>query len=79
MTTGQPREACKSYDPEWWFPLPKDEVTQAGAKAVCWMECQLREECLAKAFSFKRHPDGIWGGYTKEERAALAKMGMVPA
>lgn len=44
---------------------------QRIAKRIC-AECPVEAECLAGALE-RREPDGVWGGMTAKERAALLK------
>jgi len=48
-----------------------DPVRTARAVAVC-RPCPVRRECLAGALT-RREPDGVWGGFTTDERMALVK------
>jgi WhiB family redox-sensing transcriptional regulator len=69
-----PRAACRSADPELFFPVSAagPSVTQiAGAKEVCAC-CEVRHECLAFALA-TRQPHGVWGGASPEERQMLRK------
>jgi hypothetical protein len=63
------RAACRSVDPEVFFPTadagPTYEAQVAVAKAVCAC-CPVRAECLTEALA--RIPYGIAGGLTPEER-----------
>ena len=68
------RAACRSADPELFFPVSEagPSVAQvAGAKRVC-ARCEVRPECLAFALA-TRQPDGVWGGTSPEERQLLRK------
>lgn len=61
--------ACRSADPELFFPLtdigPGQEQA-ARAKAVC-AGCPVRRQCLSFALlTQQRH--GVWGGTTEQER-----------
>jgi WhiB family redox-sensing transcriptional regulator len=75
-TRGQWRSAaaCRSADPELFFPIsdsgPAQEQT-AKAKAIC-ATCQVRRECLAFALRTGQ-PYGIWAGTTEHERAAVRR------
>jgi len=60
------RGACKSSDPELFFPLAASPVQEAQAKAVC-ATCQVLTECRSYALK-AGETDGIWGGLTPEER-----------
>lgn len=64
------RAACRSADPEPFFPvggLSRLQIRQA--KQICH-SCQVQRTCLAWAL---RHSviDGIWRGSTQDERLAL--------
>ena len=63
------RAACRSVDPEVFFPVPVEGLAYrtrvAVAKAVCG-GCAVRAECLAWALAHQ--PDGIAGGMTEHER-----------
>ena len=74
VTRGQWRSvaACRSADPELFFPISDrgPAVEQAAqAKAIC-ATCRVRRECLAFALRTGQI-HGIWGGTTERERAAL--------
>ncbi|HLU74051.1 MAG TPA: WhiB family transcriptional regulator [Nonomuraea sp.] len=60
------RGACKSSDPELFFPLAPSPVQESRAKAVC-ATCQVLAECRSYALK-AGEADGIWGGLTPEER-----------
>lgn len=66
------RAACRSTDPEIFFPTaehgPEHAAQVAVAKAVC-ARCPVRAACLAEALI--RMPYGIAGGLTPEERRGL--------
>ncbi len=63
------RAACRSVDPEVFFPAsvagPAFRTRVEVAKAVC-SGCPVREACLSWALSAL--PDGIAGGMTEGER-----------
>ena len=62
--------ACAdSAYPEAWFPKP--EVRRPKAVETC-RECVVRVACLDHALS-EDIRDGIWGGMTEDERAALRR------
>ena len=67
------RAACRSADPELFFPVSEagPSVAQAEAKAMC-ARCEVRSECLAFALA-TRQTHGVWGGTSPEERAVLRK------
>ncbi|MHA6629141.1 WhiB family transcriptional regulator [Pseudonocardia sichuanensis] len=66
------RAACRSVDPEVFFPAAVQgaefEAQVAVAKAVCG-GCPVRSECLSWALSAL--PEGIAGGMTEHERRVL--------
>jgi len=39
------------------------------AIAQCWNECEVRTDCLYYALEQEDEIDGVWGGYSKRERA----------
>jgi WhiB family transcriptional regulator, redox-sensing transcriptional regulator len=66
------RAACKSADPDLFFPISGcgPAVAQAErAKAVC-AACQVRRDCLRYALA-AGPLQGVWGGMTEEERRLL--------
>lgn len=60
------RGACRSSDPELFFPLAPTPVQEARAKGVC-AGCQVLADCRDYALR-SGEADGIWGGMTPEER-----------
>lgn len=60
------RGACRSSDPELFFPLTPSRLQEADAKAVC-AGCQVLTECREYALR-AGESEGIWGGMTPEER-----------
>ena len=76
------RAACRSVDPEVFFPVPVEGLAYrtrvAVAKAVCG-GCPVREQCLTWALAHQ--PDGIAGGMTEHERRTEARRrgGQAPA
>ena len=65
------RGACHGIDPELFFPISatgRSTPQINAAKAVCG-RCPVREDCLS--YALRVMPDGIWGGTTREERAAV--------
>jgi len=67
------RGACQRADPELFFPIaatgPALHQIDA-AKAVC-LDCAVRAACLS--YGLETRQDGIWGGTTWDERAAMRK------
>jgi len=65
--------ACRSADPELFFPLSSTGGAQAHvnrAKAVC-ARCQIRQQCLDYAIE-SHQKYGVWGGTSEEERRLVA-------
>ncbi|MBF8187654.1 WhiB family transcriptional regulator [Nonomuraea sp. K274] len=60
------RGACRSSDPDLFFPLAPSPSQEASAKAVC-AGCQVIEECRSYALR-AGESEGIWGGLTPQER-----------
>ncbi|MDR0345699.1 MAG: WhiB family transcriptional regulator [Nocardiopsaceae bacterium] len=63
------RAACRSADPELFFPISALGPAQdqaAAAKSVC-EDCQVRQECLSFALSTGQ-AHGVWGGLSADER-----------
>ncbi|WP_113701453.1 WhiB family transcriptional regulator [Nonomuraea lactucae] len=58
--------ACRSSDPELFFPLAPSPAQEARAKAVC-ATCQVLEQCRSYALR-AGESEGIWGGLTPAER-----------
>jgi len=76
MSEWRTRAACRSADPEVFFPTaeagPVYDAQVAVAKAVC-AGCPVRVECLDEALM--RIPEGIAGGLTPQERRRLRRPG----
>ncbi|GAB2915375.1 WhiB family transcriptional regulator [Nonomuraea fastidiosa] len=60
------RGACRTSDPDLFFPLAPTPIQEAQAKAIC-AGCQVLEECRAYALD-AGEAEGIWGGLTPAER-----------
>jgi WhiB family redox-sensing transcriptional regulator len=66
------RAACRSADPELFFPISAlgPSLDQAAAaKSVC-EDCQVRQECLSFALSTGQ-AHGVWGGLSADERRGM--------
>ena len=66
--------ACRSADPELFFPVSGfgQALKQvADAKAIC-ASCPVRRQCLEFALR-TRQAHGIWGGLTEDERASIRR------
>ncbi|GAA2994034.1 WhiB family transcriptional regulator [Streptosporangium longisporum] len=63
------RGACRTSDPELFFPPAESARHEAWAKAVC-ERCPVLQECRAYAVR-AAEPEGIWGGLTVRERRGL--------
>jgi len=58
--------ACKGETAELFYPDREDNWAIRMAKSIC-EGCPVATDCLAVALE-NGEPDGIWGGYTPEER-----------
>jgi WhiB family redox-sensing transcriptional regulator len=58
--------ACRSADPELFFPVTLSGRQEEEAKAIC-AGCWVRSQCLTFA-TLTGQEHGIWGGLTDEER-----------
>ena len=73
-STDWSKAACSHVDPEVFFP---DQHQTAGqAKGICAI-CPLRVACLDEAMRLQIR-EGVWGGTTPRERAALGLTGRRP-
>jgi hypothetical protein len=66
--------ACATADPDLFFRTDQALAT-AQAKAIC-LECPLRYPCLKYALAHR--VDGVWGGTTGEQRAAIGARPKAP-
>lgn len=66
--------ACARIDPELWFPITGSLEDAEPAVRIC-RSCPVQEPCLADAMAWpaSRDKDGIFGGLTADERAALRR------
>lgn len=64
------RAACRTADPEMFFPDKGDPKTAAAAKRFC-ARCPVVSECLE--FGMGEHM-GVWGGLTARERERLRRV-----
>lgn len=72
MTDWQNDAACRSHDPQWWFPEGwSKEKSYRIARAVC-VRCPVIADCLRQVLA---HPEpiGMWAGLTPDERHALRR------
>lgn len=65
----QEQAECGQTDPEVFFP--DEDAPSRAAKAVC-LRCPVRMECLDAALD-RDELFGIWGGLSRQERAALKR------
>jgi WhiB family redox-sensing transcriptional regulator len=73
MSDWRKKAACRSADPEMWFPASSNADTSA-ARAAC-TKCPVRWRCGAEALA-SGQTDGIWAGFwltRSYERDALAE------
>ncbi|MDT0396133.1 MULTISPECIES: WhiB family transcriptional regulator [Streptomyces] len=74
MDNWRRRAACRTEDPDLFFPIGTSgpALTQAEqAKAVC-RRCPVREQCLEWALGTGQSI-GVWGGTDETERRALKR------
>ena len=70
----QKEGACRTEDPELFFPVGQTSSAKAQAelaKAVC-CRCPVMGQCLQWALE-TRVEDGVWGGTTEEERRSMRR------
>ena len=68
------RAACRTKDPELFFPVGTDGpalLQTWEAKAVC-MECPVASDCLEWAMDTGQD-SGVWGGMDEYERRELRR------
>jgi WhiB family redox-sensing transcriptional regulator len=63
--------ACTGSDPDLFFPVGDDPLSDAKAKAIC-SGCTVVAACLE--FAETRREKGTWGGLTEDERARLRRL-----
>ena len=66
--------ACIGYDTELWFPstnFGKRDAAWDTPRAIC-KTCPIVAECLKLAQDTGQY-DGMWGGLSEKERAAIRK------
>jgi WhiB family transcriptional regulator, redox-sensing transcriptional regulator len=63
--------ACRSAEPEVFFPETTSSRAIAAAKLVC-NGCPVRAKCLEFALE-TRLDHGVWGGLTENERRSLRR------
>lgn len=73
--------ACRSYDPDLFFPVSPGGVSNerqaAAAVAVCAV-CPVRAQCLDFALR-TRQAHGVWGGLTEQELDSMRRRAVRPA
>lgn len=67
MTTDL-RAKCRGIDGDVFYPERYDPVPVAAARKVC-TGCEVRADCLL--WALRHEPEGIFGGYSPAERAAM--------
>lgn len=65
--------ACRTVDPELFYPPPGQNGVVAAAKSIC-RSCPVQLDCLRFAVD-NREPHGIWGGLSANERRRLRNKG----
>lgn len=71
LTDWQATAACRSEDPEVFFPSPTATPQVQHAKAIC-AACPVRLKCLCLALG-NGLDHGIFGGFTEQERNSLLR------
>ena len=74
MNEWRTRAACRSADPELFFPVGTTGNALMAidyAKRVC-AECAVMQECLEFALATNQD-SGVWGGHSEEERRAIRR------
>ena len=64
--------ACRTVDPELWFPIKGNTTTGKLAQQIC-QTCPVIAPCLSYAMAQGYDCEGIWGGTTAAERAELRR------
>ena len=65
--TWREQAACRNHNPEVFFPFPTSTPGNRRAKAVCWNQCPVREQCLTYALHHGE-THGVWGGASEHDR-----------
>lgn len=65
------RAACRTTDPELFFPISSDPASENAAKRVC-RGCPVTALCLDEAIDNGIH-HGVWGGLGPDERRNLQR------
>lgn len=68
----QEQAACRTEDPEIFFPFASDRRAVDRAKAIC-ARCDVRATCREEALA-NRETDGIWGGLDEDQRRNLIRL-----
>ncbi|WP_081241177.1 WhiB family transcriptional regulator [Streptomyces viridosporus] len=74
MENWRNRAACRTEDPDLFFPIGSSGpalLQTEQAKAVC-RRCPVREQCLQWALDTGQSI-GVWGGTSETERRALKR------
>jgi WhiB family redox-sensing transcriptional regulator len=71
-TDWRTRAACSGLDDDTFFPLSREWPKIDHAKSIC-ARCPVRACCLEYALTPGRNVEGIWGGTTDEDRAAIKR------
>lgn len=75
MTDWRHRAACRTEDPELWFPVGDSapaKLQTRQAKAVCQTRCPVKDQCLHWALE-NGIDAGVWGGLSEDERRAMKR------
>jgi WhiB family redox-sensing transcriptional regulator len=66
---GHPACADDTVDPDWFFPVTKNDQERITRALTVCRRCELRESCAQ--FALTTGQEGIWGGTTDEQRAQM--------
>lgn len=70
-TSWERHAACRTEDPELFFPKHQRPEEIDRAKVVC-ARCTVAVQCLNYALK-TRTADGVWGGASEDERSAMLR------
>lgn len=68
----QQQASCNGTSSNVFFPDQKNVTAITFAKRIC-LRCPVVQTCLDDALAQSTNPEGIWGGTTHVERAAIRR------
>lgn len=63
--------ACRTENPERWFPKPGNLAAVTDAKSTCF-GCSVMYQCAQRAL-VDREDTGVWGGLSEGQRTTIRK------